>query len=377
MTKYIKVCFIIVFICVITSFLVMTIDNDKEVSVLEKRTLQTFPEFAMNKLADEEYYDQLTTAFSDQLEFRDILIKGYYIFQFQRYNGDVVIGKNNELYAAYQRVDDEYLDVLETNAAHVNEVAEEVKKAGADFIFLSIPRKDAVETENLPGNYISSEDIYIKSVDLLKDVLDHDVKLIDAYDVFKENEDIRAYYITDHHITPRAAFLLYHEVLTACGMKDYPVEKYYDIEETIINGSFNNQIGQSVKVKPEELSMVPGKEIEYLRYEDGEESTLKVFQSSNTYENCYMEGDHAYTVISTRRKKLPNIMYVGSSFTNIMEAVTVRDANLMVSIDYRHNEAGTSIADYVKKHNIDHVIFIPSQSNDAFSKYNMPLHLGK
>lgn len=375
--KYIKISFIAIFICAISAFFILTIDNDKEVSELEKRTLQTFPEFSIEKLASEEYYNDLTTAFSDQLEFRDMLVKGYYIFQFQRYNGDVVIGENDELYAAYQRVDEDYYEDLRTNAGYANEVAAEVIDAGADFTFLSIPRKDAIETENLPDSYISSEESYLKAIDILDEVLSDDIEFIDAYDVFKANDDVRAYYTTDHHITPRAAFMLYHEVLKACGMSDYPVEEYYDVEKTIINGSFNNQIGQSVKSKPEELSMVPHEETAYERSEDGEKSDLAVFQSRNTYEDSYMEGDHAYTVIDTDRDHLPNIMYVGSSFTNIMEAVTIRDFNLMVSIDYRHNETGTSIAEYVKKHDIDHVIFIPSQSNDAFSRIMMKKHLGR
>ena len=375
--KYIKISFIAIFICAISAFFILTIDNHKEVSELEKRTLQTFPEFSIEKLASEEYYNDLTTAFSDQLEFRDILVKGYYIFQFQRYNGDVVIGENDELYAAYQRVDEDYYEDLRTNAGYANEVAAEVIDAGADFTFLSIPRKDAIETENLPDSYISSEESYLKAVDILDEVLSDDIKFIDAYDVFKANDDVRAYYTTDHHITPRAAFMLYHEVLKACGMPDYQVEEHYDVEKTIINGSFNNQIGQSVKSKPEELSMVPHEETAYERSEDGEKSDLSIFQSRNTYEDSYMEGDHAYTVIDTDRDHLPNIMYVGSSFTNIMEAVTIRDFNLMVSIDYRHNETGTSIAEYVKKHDIDHVIFIPSQSNDAFSRIMMKKHLGR
>lgn len=375
--KYIKISFIAIFICAISAFFILTINNDKEVSELEKRTLQTFPEFSVEKLASEDYYNDLTTAFSDQLEFRDMLVKGYYIFQFQRYNGDVVIGENDELYAAYQRVDEDYYEDLRTNAGYANEVAAEVIDAGADFTFLSIPRKDAIETENLPDSYISSEESYLKAIDILDEVLSDDIQFIDAYDVFKANDDVRAYYTTDHHITPRAAFMLYHEVLKACGMPDYQVEEHYDVEKTIINGSFNNQIGQSVKSKPEELSMVPHEETAYERSEDGEKSDLAVFRSRNTYEDSYMEGDHAYTVIDTGRDHLPNIMYVGSSFTNIMEAVTIRDFNLMVSIDYRHNETGTSIAEYVKKHDIDHVIFIPSQSNDAFSKIMMKKHLGR
>ena len=375
--KYIKIAFILIFMCLITAFFVMTIDNHQEVSAVEKRVLQTFPEFSIEALADDDFYSELTTAFSDQLEFRDLLVKGYYIFQFQRYNGDVVIGENDELYSAYQRVDEEtYLANVETAAGYVNSVSAEVNEAGADFIFLSIPRKDAVEKENLPDSYISSDSIYLKGVDVLKETLADNVKLIDAYEVFAEDKDTRYYYTTDHHITPRAAFKLYHEILGCTSVDDYDVEKYYDIGETIIKGSFNDQIGQSVKSKPEELSMEPHESISYIRYEDDKESSLKVFQSSNTYENCYMEGDHAYTVVDTGRDELPNIMYVGSSFTNIMEAITIRDFNVMVSIDYRDNDTGISIADYVRKHDVDYVIYVPSQSNDAMGYWKMLEHLG-
>lgn len=375
--KYIKISFISIFICFITAFFFMTVNNESDISYLEKRELQTFPEFTAEKLGDEEFYTQLTTAFSDQLEYRDLLVKGYYLFQFQRYNGDVVIGKNDELYSAYQRVDEEtYLADLENAAGYVNSVSAEINDAGAEFIFLSIPRKDAVETENLPDSYISSQNLYVKSIEVLRSSLADNVKLIDAYRVFAEDKDTRYYYTTDHHITPRAAFKLYHEILGYTEVADYEVEKYYDIEKTIVKGSFNDQIGQSVKSKPEELSMKPHERTEHVRYEDGKESSLKVFRSSNTYEDCYMEGDHAYTVIDTGRRELPNIMYVGSSFTNILEAVSVRDFNIMASIDYRDNDTGTSIAEYVRQHDIDYVIYIPSQSNDALGYWKMLEHLG-
>lgn len=375
--KYIKISFISIFICFITAFFFMTVNNESDISYLEKRELQTFPEFTAEKLGDEEFYTQLTTAFSDQLEYRDLLVKGYYLFQFQRYNGDVVIGKNDELYSAYQRVDEAtYLADLENAAGYVNSVSAEVNDAGAEFIFLSIPRKDAVETENLPDSYISSQDLYVKSIEVLRSSLADNVKLIDAYQVFAEDKDTRYYYTTDHHITPRAAFKLYHEILGYTEVADYEVEKYYDIEKTIVKGSFNDQIGQSVKSKPEELSMKPHERTEHVRYEDGKESSLKVFRSSNTYEDCYMEGDHAYTVIDTGRRELPNIMYVGSSFTNILEAVSVRDFNIMASIDYRDNDTGTSIAEYVRQHDIDYVIYVPSQSNDALGYWKMLEHLG-
>ena len=84
----------------------------------------------------------------------------------------------------------------------------------------------------------------------------------------------------------------------------------------------------------------------------------------------------AYTRIETN-KEGKNIMFVGSSFTNILEALSIPSYNRMVSIDYRHNKTGHDINYYVDKYDIDYVIFIPAQSNNAFSIPQMKLHLGK
>ena len=89
-----------------------------------------------------------------------------------------------------------------------------------------------------------------------------------------------------------------------------------------------------------------------------------------------MEGDYAYTIVDTGREELPNILYVGSSFTNILEAMSIPSFNKMVSIDYRHNTSGNSIKYYVDKHDIDYVVFVPSQSNNALSPIKIKEHLG-
>ena len=101
-----------------------------------------------------------------------------------------------------------------------------------------------------------------------------------------------------------------------------------------------------------------------------------MYGKANNYEDSYMEGDNAFTVIETNREELPNILYVGSSFTNILETLSVKDFNKMISIDYRHNTSKNSINYYVDAYNIDYVVFIPSQSNDAFSYNMIKKHLG-
>lgn len=374
--KYVKYGFCILFILIIFFFFLTTINNDNSVSYVEKRELQTFPEFSVKALMDGSYLDDLTTAFSDQLEMRDYLIKGYYLFQFQRYNGDVVIGENDELYAAVQSMSD-----IATEQSYVADSVAQINQVGtsldAEFIFLSIPRKDAVETENLPSSYISSRDCYTACIETVKETLDPSLTLIDAYEVFMEDEHAhRYYYMTDHHITPDAAQLLYQELLNV--LDDDRIPEYdlsdYEVGKTIINGSFNNQIGQSVKSSPEELYILPKFDLDYVRYEDESVSDLAIWAKANTYEDAYMEGDHAYTVVDTGRPELPSILYVGSSFTNIMEAISVPSFDKMVSIDYRHNTSGNSIQYYVEKYDIDYVVFIPSQSTNAFS--SIAKHLG-
>ncbi len=374
--KYVKYGFCVVFMLIIFFFFISTINNENTVSYVEKRNLQTFPQFSVETLLDGTYLETLTTAFSDQLEYRDYLIKGYFLFQFQRYNGDVVIGENDELYAAVQPMSDIATEqsYVASSMTYVNQI---VPGVDAEFIFMSIPRKDAVETENLPSSYISSEECYTACVETIRETMDPNLTLIDAYEVFKEDDHAhRYYYMTDHHITPAAAELLYLKLLEVIGDDSIPVHDLsdYKVGKTIINGSFNNQIGQSVKSEPEELYILPKFKVEYIRYEDETESDMDVWAKANTYENAYMEGDHAYTVIDTERPELPNILYVGSSFTNIMEAISIPSFNKTVSIDYRHNESGNSIQYYVEKHDIDYVVFIPSQSTNAFS--SITTHLG-
>ena len=79
--KKIKTIFTITFIIIIYTFMFITLTNNNEISTVEKRTLKTFPHFSLKTLINGTYLDTLTTAFSDQIAFRDKLVKGYYLFQ--------------------------------------------------------------------------------------------------------------------------------------------------------------------------------------------------------------------------------------------------------------------------------------------------------
>lgn len=101
-----------------------------------------------------------------------------------------------------------------------------------------------------------------------------------------------------------------------------------------------------------------------------------MYGTGNTYEDAYMEGDMAYTRIETDNGG-KNIMFVGSSYTNILEAFSVPSYSRVLSVDYRHNTSGNLINYYVDKYDIDYVVFVPAQSNNSYSISMIKKHLGK
>lgn len=369
---FVQKIFVLCFFMILGFFMITTVFNNEKVSDVERRELKTFPKFSINKLFSKSYYDDLTSAFSDQLNLRSYLVKGYFLFQFQRYYGDAVKGDNNQLYSPEEKVSKSYYNNLKNTLELVNS---ESDKIDAKFIFLSIPRKDAYMRDDLPSTYTSSYDIYKKQVETLRSVLNDDIIFIDAYDVFNKSNIYNCYYSNDHHVTPRCAYLLYDEINKYTKVKSYELEDVFVVNKTIVNGAYNRQLGQTVKSSPEDLYLTLKKDISYKRYENDKLSKKEVYGTGNTYEDAYMEGDMAYTRIETN-KKGKNIMFVGSSYTNILEALSVPSYNRILSIDYRHNKSGNSISYYVDKYNIDYVVFIPSQSSNAYSLSMIKKHLG-
>lgn len=374
MEKFIKKAFVFIFLIVLTFFMIFTLSNNNKYSSLERRKLVTFPKFNLSNILSKDYYETLTNAFNDQLAIRKYLVKGYFLFNFQRYYGDAVIGKNNELYSPSEVIPSKkYYKDLKKNVEKINEVAKEIP---AKFIFLSIPRKDAYMTNDLPKNYNSSINIYKKQVEIVKNSLDENIIFIDAMEVFKNNNMYYCYYSNDHHITPRCAYLLIKEINDQLGIVTYDFNNTFEVKKTIVNGAYNRQLGQTVKSKNEDLYVIPKFDIKYTRYENNKLSNKKVYGTGNSYEDAYMEGDNAYTKIITENKNGEKILYTGSSYTNILEALSLPSYEIVTSIDYRHNKTGNSINHYVEENDIDYVVYIPAQSNNSFSLKFIKQHLG-
>lgn len=375
MERIIKKVFVLLFLVVLVFFMVGTIFNNNKYSMVERRPLVTFPKFNTSSIISKKYFDNVTSAFNDQLVFRKYLVKGYFLFNFQRYFGDAVIGKNNQLYSPSQiKPGKKYYKELADTVELINKEAAVID---AKFIFLSIPRKDAFMINDLPSNYNSSIDIYKKQVEVVKKNLNSDIIFIDAMEVFKDNNMYYCYYSNDHHITPRCAYLLIKEINNQLGVVTYSFDNTFDIGQVIVNGAYNRQLGQTVKSKPEDLYLIPKTNLTYKRYENNKLSNKTIFGKGNSYEDAYMDGDNAYSKIVTENRNGERILYSGSSYTNILESLSVPSYEMVVSIDYRHNKTGNNISHYVLENDIDYVIYVPAQSNNSFSLDFLKQHLGK
>ena len=385
--KTIKICFCTIVISIISVIGTLTLMNNNKISLKEGRELNLFPKVTLDNLMKDEFYTNYTKAFADQLEFREDFIKMYYLLNLQRYTGDVVKGSEDQLFLSPLIIPnkEKYIKNLKNAITKdMNSVAKEVVDAGSKFVFVSIPRKDVIMDKYLPASYLKGTEDYLEYIDIINEYKSGDVTFVDAYELFRANQakHYDVYYQTDHHLNIRGAYYIFEEIISIVNKDENKIklgtlEDEYEIQGRVINGSYNRKIGQSVAGKNEELVLIPkNTTLKYTRKDNGETVDTPIFGDGNTYAVAYMGKDYAETVIDTNNDNAPNILYVGSSYTNVLEALSVYKFNKMISIDYRDNSTGKSIADYVKEYDIDYTIFICSQSTNALSVSAIKEHLG-
>lgn len=380
-----QIVFCSLFILIVSFMGIFTFMNSNEKSLVEGRKLSRFPEINLENLLQDEFYTKVTDAFSDQMVGRDYLIKLYYKLDISRYTGGIVKGEENQLFMApltIQNKKKRKQNLAGVAKEEMSSVAEKVTKAGSKFLFISIPRKDVLMEDYLPSTYIRGTKNYLREVEIIKSNVSNKVQVIDSYALIKGNEP-NPYYSTDHHMNIQGAYILFEHLVKLINKDGHNIqlgslEEEFEVRSQVLNGSLNRNIGQSIANEPEILNLIyKNNKLKYTRKDNGEVTTTPIFGDGNTYASAYMGADYAETVIDTNNDNAPNILFVGTSFTNILEALSVCKFNKVVGIDYRHNKTGKSVADYVREHDIDYTIFICSLETDGLSPALIKKYLGQ
>lgn len=389
--KYIQIIFCTIVISFISIIGVCTLDNKTPSSEDEMRTYTMFPELDYSKLTDVEYLNQIGDAFTDQLEWRWNFVKGYFTLTkdilHQSRVGDIIIGKEQVLFNKPLEVKSwkSYKKNVKKAAELLNEVALEAAKYGTKMIVVDAPRRDVVLQNYTPSYYPDLSDKYEECLKIQKENLDPSIEVIDVKELFEKNNpegDNRYWYYNDHHINCRGGELVLSEIIKIV-QKDYPQVKQkmlddYDITKRQVYGALNRKIGLTAKAPDEELNLTPkGWTMNYQRWDEGKQTDAPIFgEDTNTYSLSYMGDNFGETIVKTDKENLPSIYYCGSSFTNILEAMSVPSFQNMYSTDFRFNDTDAVMLDYIKKYKPEYVVFISGQSTATFNYKHVKMHLG-
>ena len=250
-----------------------------------------------------------------------------------------------------------------------------VRQNGGTFLYVAVPG----QTDYFAAGYPSYLDSRAASTGAARaafkpDMAARQVSLLDMGDVFDGKGHQAGYYsVTDHHFTFDGAYETYRSImdrLNAGGKLSLPVLTPSDFTvKTVSNpfiGSRARKIFNMIPT-PEKLKIaVLNKDIPFTRTDDGGEYPSTVYSLPNNPYNvvtytAYMGGDVGETVIKTNRPSLPNVLFVGDSFTNAVECLLYTGFNEMHALDMRSYSKKT-VSAYVREYKPAVVILLRDYS---------------
>ncbi len=209
------------------------LEDDKDVSIVEKRRLAPFPEVRMKADSIGKFPDLFAKYYTDHFGLRDSLVMFYKIIKFSLGDSpsqDVTIGKDGWLFLGsikkgYNRYDNPMGDVrnvdlfseeaLDKFAFRMKTLNKWLEKKGIKYIFIIAPNKHTVYFENLP-KYINKSGNFSSTDQLVAYLQEHtDITIIDLRDdLIKSKKKHQLYYRTDTHWNHYAANLAQYKIIS-------------------------------------------------------------------------------------------------------------------------------------------------------------------
>ncbi len=347
--------------------------EDQPRSMVENRTLAQIPDPDTNSVLDGTFGTAYEKYSLDQFIFRDQALMRY----FKVLN---ILGENER--NGYIRTEDGFcLKIqglrsglpsdrqLESYASARVEALEILESAcretGAVLISLQIPHKSLFYYDKYPELYPYDREYESALQDHLdRQISEHGIDLIELAPEMEKHKAEYLYFRTDNHYTFLGAYYTYRKLLdhinTHYGEKlsfpDWEDCEYFREKERFV-GSYLRNFGDDGSPTEDYLEYVmPYDMPEYTRYENGKISKLKVLNTGNASYARFMSGDKSNTVIATDRPDLPNILYIGLSYSNALEVMSIYSFNEMHSIDPRYFTG--SISEYIRSNDLDYVVVI-------------------
>lgn len=388
--KLIKRCFILILILLTAGLLFFTLQNrEQTVSEFENRTLAPLPALSSEAVWDGSLFRDWDAYLSDHVAWRDAMMRDYLWLQLrvkhQVLVNDLVLGREALLpYLGEKRLEPgEDARLGQAAAERLVPIRDAVEAYGGHFLFLGVEGQSVVFRDRYPS-YIHTHVDYYQHLAAAFRTAAAEQGIEARYLIEQMGAHPEDYYSrVDHHYNFYGAYLAYETLCVWSEEQGLPVPLLSP--ETLkiaplpnpFYGAYSRKLYGLSPVTEQLLGFDAACMPPYTRWDNGSRTdapllTLPQAGQPVSYA-AYMGGDHGETVIKTNRPELPDLLIVGDSFTNPVEALCVGSFNEIRSLDFRYYHE-MSLTDYLRDYPADLVVLIRDSLNYTGTEGNGDLH---
>ena len=383
--KVAKGFFLILFFGFLIAVAILSVaKEDVKSSYAENRSYEQFSKPTKETILNGEWFADFETYSKDQIIYREKIIQTYYktldSLQVKERN-DFVVGEDSFVMPINNYLSEASLNNCQNygqaQVEAMSIIADAAGEYGGQVLYVNIPNKNDLYSEKYPEHYYAREDAnQMERASIVDKAKAAGIHVVETYDLLAEHKDEYIYYNTDHHFTIKGGYYVYKAILEKINeLNDGQDLTFPDWEELDVQRNDSRMAGSYLRVWGDSKSIdvdymeyaIPYDMPEYVRTDNGNESDRPLFSLSSTAYTSFMGGDTGNTVIDTNREELPSVLYVGFSFTNALEVLSVYNFDTMESLDPRHWDG--SICEYIKESQPDYVVIVRDDIYEGNKQY--------
>lgn len=380
--KHIQRGFVLCLVLLTAFFLLASLRGRRqEISEFENRYLAAHPAFSVQGLLDGSYFQGWDDYFSDHVAFRDDMMRDYLWLRLnvkkQVLVNDVMISEEALLPYLGEKDfgSDDYEGLAQAAVARLDNIRQAVEAGGGRFLFYGVEGQSVVFQEGYPSYLHTHVDYYEHCAAAFRSALaEAGISALYSHDVFTaEAGSPKPFYsAVDHHYNFLGAYKSYEAICLWCRDRGLEIPI---VDQAALNirpapepfyGTYSRKLYGLSPIQESLLvfddSVLPA----YQRWDNGERTDAPLLQlplgGSSIQYTAYMGGDVGETVIRTGRPELPNILIVGDSFTNPVEALLVGSFNEIRSLDFR-KYTDMTLTEYLQTYPADVVVVMRDSLN--------------
>lgn len=320
---------------ILLALVINIIVPDKDISFVENRSLQKFPEINKTSFVDGSFENKMSNWFGDQFVGRNGLIH-------LRYGVLKLMGqkKINDIYlCGKQLIEDTKLPnktQLSRNLNAINAFTE--KHSDVDTSFMLIPNAVYVQNKRLP--YFSDENDQRKIMDSIYNTLDSSVYSFDARKTLKKHSEEYLYYKSDHHWTSLGAFYTYQAWQKQQGNDDVSLKDY---DQYVVSNNFRGTLANgsgSFGIKDDITIFVNKNLSDYYVQEPKQKNKGSIYDSSflktKDQYSVFLGGNKDIQRIELNNDSKRHLLLFKDSYANSFVQFIMNDYRSITIVDPRY-----------------------------------------